>query len=288
MVWLVPAGAPQLPNRRARTRALLALALARTTDGIMTKLLLGLGAVMAIGMVVLGVIAGRSSAPPDLERVPVATTMVMAWGAGVLIAFSAAARSYYRDLDEGYFALAALRGASPSRFVMARVAALALVLFGIAACGALLAGAAAALAAHGGRAALYASRGLIPSFAYAAGFAVTVAPLSAAILGTRTRTGGYGLLFLLLILPALLSDWTAQLVPAPWAELLSIPGALDGLEASLSTASFDLLQAVRAIAMVAAFALLALAWVRVQAAALGSDRRASERRALQAARGVTP
>lgn len=261
-----PAGPrPPAPERaaRLRRRALVALGFGRASAGILPKVSVAFGALLTLLMLSIAVAAARRDV--DLGNVATASARVLGWGAGVLVAFAAAARALDRDRDDGYFALLECRGAHLGAYLWARIGGLALLLLIVVAGGTLVTGLGAALAARSGTSALAALRGTGEGLVYAVAFSVTVAPLAMAALGARSRAGGYGVLFLVLILPEILSMISDGLVPEPWSDVISIPAALDSLRAGLS-APLDPARAVRAFFALAIVIVLATLVVRSQAA----------------------
>jgi hypothetical protein len=157
------------------------------------------------------------------------------------------------------------RGASRADYVRGRVAGLVVVL-ALAVGGATLAAALAAVSAIGPAAAL--THAVAGAIAYSLAFSATLGPVALAALGGRSRAGGYLGLVGVLVVPELLSHWTAELLPGPWFELTSIPAALaavrDGV-AMPSTGGLALARALAALAGVVAVA-TALTAARVRAA----------------------
>jgi len=261
-----PAG-PRPPSpehsARIRLRALVALGFGRAWEGILPKISVAFGALLTLVMLSIAIAAARRDV--DLQNVATATARVLGWGAGVLAAFAAAARALDRDRDDGYFALLESRGAHLGAYLWARIGGLALLLLVVVAGGTLVTGLGATMAARSGTSALAALHGTAVGVVYAAAFSVTVAPLSMAALGARSRAGGYGVLFLVLILPELLASISGGLVPEPWTDVVSIPSALDSLREGLST-PLDPARCARAVFALAIVVALATLVVRSQAA----------------------
>lgn len=265
-VETAPAGPrPPAPERarQVRLRALVALGFGRAWEGILPKVSVAFGALLTVIMLSIAIAAARRDV--DLHNVATATARVLGWGAGVLAAFAAAARALDRDRDDGYFALLESRGAHLGAYLWARIGGLALLLLVVVAGGTLITGLAATLAARSGTSALVALRGTVAGVAYAVAFSVTVAPLAMAALGARSRTGGYGVLFLVLILPELMASVTSELVPEPWGDVVSIPAALDSLCNGLSS-PLDPARCARAVFALGVVIALATLVVRSQAA----------------------
>ena len=252
-VETAPAGPrPPAPEHagRVRRRALVALGFRRAWEGILPKVSVAFGALLTVIMLSIAIAAARQDV--DLHNVAAATARVLGWGAGVLAAFAAAARALDRDRDDGYFALLESRGAHLGAYLWARIGGLALLLLVVVAGGTLITG-------------LAALRGTAAGVAYAVAFSVTVAPLAMAALGARSRTGGYGVLFLVLVVPELMASVTSELVPEPWGDVVSIPAALDSLREGLN-APLDPARCARAVFALAGVIVLATLVVRSQAA----------------------
>ncbi len=227
----------------------------------MPKASIAIAALTTLGAFVFGLAAGREG--ESTERVAPIAASLLAWGAGVLLCFAASMRAFDRDRDEGWEALLARHGARRSSYLIARVAGLAIVTLEIVLPGTVLAGLGAALASHEGHAAREALLGTLAGSAYAIAFSIVVAPIALAALGARNRAAGYLYLLFVLFLPALLADWTGQLVPEDWSELVSVPGALDALRESL-LGKIDAGRALRAVVVLALVTALASVWARAQ------------------------
>ncbi len=226
----------------------------------MPKASIVIAAVTTLGCLVFGIAAGRAGEGTD-HVAPLAATL-LAWGAGVLLCFAASMRAFDRDRDDGWDALLARHGATRSSYVMARAVGLAVVTLEIVLPGTVLAGLGAALASHDGHVAREALSGTLAGAAYAIAFSIVVAPIALATLGARNRASGYVYLLSVLVIPALVADWTGQLVPDDWSELVSVPGALDALRESIL--AVDAPRALRAIVVLALVTVLASVWARGQ------------------------
>jgi hypothetical protein len=240
-----------------------ALGFGRAWEGVLPKISVAFGALLTMVMLSIAVAAARRDV--DLHNVATATASILGWGAGVLAAFAAAARALERDRDEGYFALLESRGAHLSAYLWARIGGLTLLLVVIIAGGTLITGLGATMAARSGTSALAALHGTAVGVVYSIAFSVTLAPLAMAALGARSRAGGYGVLFLVLVLPELLASISAGLVPEPWSDVVSIPAALDSLREGLS-APLDPARCARAVFALAIVVALSILVVRSQAA----------------------
>jgi hypothetical protein len=209
--------------------------------------------------------------------VPSLTASATAWGAGVLLAFAAATRALLRDRDEGIRALTSTRGASPAGYLWGRVTGLGVALFAVVGGAAILAGVAALLAARRGALAGNVAQATIASLLYAAAFAAVMAPLTVAVLGARSRAGGYFGLLVFLFLPEMVLSLSQELVPGPWGELASVPSALEALRGALMPHAFDPERFLRAALVLAAVAAVSLLYVNRQLARVDRDRALVER-----------
>jgi hypothetical protein len=225
------------------------------------------GITVLVGLV-LAAGARRSTA---IEHVPMAAAWLLVWGAGILVAVGAAARGLRRDREEGIVELLESRGHGRGAYVRARVGALALLLFLVTGGGTLVVGVVSTLLAMGGHRALGTLQSTLAGLAYDASFSAMVGPIALATLGARSRAGGYVGLLLVLFVPTLASGLTSQLVPEGWESLVSIPGALDSIRSAIAPPGFDPLGLVRAIVFSGIVTLLALLFVRVEAASIESE-----------------
>ncbi|HEY1958394.1 MAG TPA: hypothetical protein VGH28_22410 [Polyangiaceae bacterium] len=244
-----------------RVRSLLGSAMSRATSGLMPKAAIAVAVVTTFAGLVLGVAAGRQGEEP-LRVAPLAAQL-LAWGAGVLLCFAASIRAFDRDRDEGWTALVARHGARETSYLVARIGGLALATAIVVVPGTVVTGLATALAARDAHVAREALVGTVAATAYAIGFSIIVAPIALAALGARNRASGYLWLLTLLVLPALLAEYTGPLFPEGWGGLVSVPGILDELRESMQGA-FDPVRGLRAIVVLALVTILASAWARAQ------------------------
>lgn len=245
-----------------RRWSLLRSAARRALEGITAKAAVVVGVLTTLGGAALGVIAARTGGG-EVDRVAALVAALQGWGAGVLLCFAASLRAFDRDREEGWGAWVGRSGARAGAYLGARISALALATLVITAGGTFVAGAAALVSTRSGHDAWLAVRGLLAGLAYATAFAGVVAPVAMATLGPRGRASGYLYLLAVLVVPALVSPWTSQVVPEDWAELVSIPGALDALRDAL-LGSADAAQFVRALIVLIAVSGLAVLWARAQ------------------------
>lgn len=244
-------------ERVSRRRwALFALGLSRARSGVLARLSLGFAVLTTLGALAM-VPGARRAGSGALERLPAASSSLLAWGAGVSLAFAAALQALRQDRTSGVRALATARGHGPNAYLAARVLGLAALVALVIGGGTVVVGAAAALASHGGRHAALALQGTAAGCVYATAFSATVAPVAFATLGARSRAGGYLWLLTVLVLPEALSGVTGRLVPEDWSDLVSLPGALGALRAAVSPPGFDAAHGARALVVVVAIALIA-------------------------------
>ena len=252
-----------MPDRR-RWIAVVVLSTSRAREGILVKASLVFGLFMIVAALPLAALAARSADVETLGRLPVAAAAVIAWAAGVLVAFSASTRALVRDRADGIVELLAARGIKPNAYVVGRSLGLSVVLFALSGGGAVSAAIGEALTA--GHGALRIAGGLVAGLVFALMFALSVAPLSLAALGARSRSGGYFALLLILGLPELLVKYTNALLPEGWGGLLAVPSALAALASALSPGAIDLWKVSRAFVVLAVVAAISLLVTRAQLA----------------------
>jgi hypothetical protein len=252
-------------NVSRRRRALLVLGLARAREGILANLSLGLAGLTTLAALAF-VPAARKAGGVALERLPSATSSVLAWGAGVTLAFAAAMQALRRDRTDGVRALVHGHGHDANAYLAARVAGLAALLGIVVGGGTAVVGVVSALASRGTAHALLALQGTLAGCVYAAAFSITVAPVAFAALGARSRAGGYLWLLTVLVLPEAVSGLTGRLVPHEWSDLVSIPRALAALRAAVAPPGFDGARGARALAVIVLVAIAATAAARAQLA----------------------
>jgi hypothetical protein len=257
--------ASAIPHQRAP----LALGLALAKRGALAKVSIAIGALTLLGALVAALLMARRAHAP-LDRLPAFTASALAWGAGVMLAFAAAARALRRDRLEGVRALIVARGGTTQGYLWARIGGLAVLLALVVAGGTLLVGIASSLLARRVANATLTLQCTGAALAYGLGFAATVAPISFATLGARSRAGGYLWLLAVLVLPELLRPWLEHAVP-DWGELLSLPGALGALRRALTPPAFRPALLARAAFVLAAAASIAIAAVRAEIARVDQE-----------------
>jgi hypothetical protein len=265
-------GSPAAVKRRARriaTAPAIALGASLARRGTMVKLALVLMGVTTVGAVVSAIVLGGRGGGEKLALIGPASSTLLAWGAGVLVAVPASLEAFREDRKGGIRALLRSRGASTRGYAQGRVLGLALVLFAVVGGGTLASGGVAFLLATRVGAGARALEGLVASLVYAAAYAVVVAPMSLATLGARTRPGGFLRFGAVVLVPLLLEPWTSSLAPTGWGDVLSVPSALAALRASLL--SPDGLKLARAAIVLIAFAAICSAVMLAEIAALDAE-----------------
>jgi hypothetical protein len=255
-----------MATRRPSGGGLLELGRALAVEGVLARISLGIGVAIVLGGLVTVIAVARGDHSDNLANLPLLTSSALAWGAGTLLAFAAAAHAFRRDRENGIRALVSARARSDAEYLWARVIGLARALAWVTVSGTVIVGAAAALAARGGALAIRTLESTGASVAFSFLFAATLAPVALATLGARTRIGGYLALLFVLVLPELLSGWLSTALPEGWGELASIPGALGALRGSLLPAGLDPLRGSRALAILLLVVVLAMLVARGQLA----------------------
>jgi hypothetical protein len=197
----------------------------------------GLGARFALFVAFLGALVAVfvSRIRPDLwQRIPFFTAAIVAWSAGVTLAYGSALGATRSDADEGVLFLARTRGIGASEHAFGRVVGLTALLALSVAGSTFVAGMAATSVSP---APLVAVKETGSALVYAVAFATIIGPLALAALGGRSRALGYLVFVAVLCLPELVSPWTRTVLPHGWTELTSIPEALNTLHSPESFAS---------------------------------------------------
>ena len=221
---------------------------------------------VALGLAVIGAIVAVAVAVarrggPAVTAVPTQAAMLVAWSAGVMVAFGGALRAIPGDADDGIVALLRARGVSVSSYVRGRVGGLVVVL-AIGVGGAVLAADMATLALAPGL--LPAAQACVAALVYSAAFAATLGPVAMAALAARTRAVGYMTFLAVLVLPEATARWTTALLPRGWHELTSIPAALAAIQEGVLAPESAGFAMARAIAALATIAIVSLAVVHAR------------------------
>jgi hypothetical protein len=222
---------------------------------------IALAILAALTSVVAALIVARSDGNA-VAQLPTLEATAIAWVAGLVLAFGAAARALGRDREQGVLALVLLRGGGLAAYVRGRVGGV-VVLLAVTLGGATLVGGLAAVSvAHPVAPAV---RGAVAGLAYALAFAATVGPIAMAMLGARTQAGGYLSLLAVLVVPELLAPWTASLLPSGWYELTSVPAALAAVRAGVAAPAEGAASLARALAGLVAVVAMSLVVVAARA-----------------------
>lgn len=254
-------------------KPLVALGLVVSWRSLAVRTALGLGAVAAVSLVVLGVVL-RGGDRQASALLPILGTSALAWSAGVLIAFGGALGAFTTDHASGLRAYLRARGVDGTGYLGLRAAGLVAWVAGVTATGA-VAGLLAALAAGADPARL--TRAFLASLAYAVAFALALSAVSLATLGARNRVSGYALFLLVLVLPEGLAVMSEALLPSSFEKVIALPDALTALRASLAGLETGRDLGLPALGVVVLFTALGLGAARAEVARV--DHEAADRRA---------
>lgn len=209
-----------------------------------------LALVIALFFAVQAIAFSRAGMADALVRLPAASSSALVWGAGILVAFSASVRALRRDREEGVFALVAARGVG-HRYFAGRLGGLAVVLALVCGGGTILVGIACVLASQRLHVAAHALVASLGALFYAVLASVTLAVVSFAALGARSRPGGYVRLLFVLAVPDLVARLLDGHVADEWRELFSIPEALAAARGALDPGGLEPARLARALVVVA-------------------------------------
>ena len=238
-----------------RFRSAVALGTRLSVAGLVQKISIGIAVVTVFGAIAVAISLMHEAHPP-IAAVPGLTAAVLAWGGGFTFAVAAAAHAFDHDQASGLRTLVRTRGVSGRSYVLGRVLGLAVTLFLMVSLGAVVTGLACAAIAPALRfTILKSTAATIP---YAAAYALVLAPMSAATMGTRSRPRGYLLLLAILIVPELAQD-SLDGIPEHWRSLVGVPSAMGTLRDSLTPAHFDGALAGAAAAVIVILSLLCIA-----------------------------
>jgi len=232
--------------------------------GMMAMIAVALTGACVVGFGVIAFVLAHRNRLGSLSSVPLVASTVLAYGVGVLVAFTVASRVFRRDEDDGVRALFDARGVSTSRYLFARVAGLAILLALLVGGGSLATGLLALLASRSALVAAQTVQASVAAVVFGLAFALVFAPVALATLGARSRGAGYLALLAVLLAPELLEASIARVVPLSWVPVCSLPGALVGLRTSLAPVGVDLPLAARSIAVLLAVIGVSLAIVRLE------------------------
>ncbi len=255
--------------QRKSLRPLLLLGIALTRRGTLARISIAIVIGTLVGFVLLGISLAMDGSVSALPTVPILASSALAYGGGVLLAFSSAAHALRRDRSEGIRHLLESRGVGLVGYLVMRVGGLSALL-------ALLVGGATLIAGLVGMA-LAPRAAVVPkmllatmaSLVFAVAFAAVMAAVAVAAVGARSRVGGYLFLLGVLLVPELVAEALSNALPESVTEILAIPSALNALRAGLSPGSLEPLRAVRGLLSIAIFTTLALLLVRREVVVLG-------------------
>ena len=250
--------------RGSQSGSLVALGFFLARRGATAAMGLGLSLLFVLGFGALSILLARRHEWEALARVPLLASSALAYGVGVLVAFAVSTRMFRRDEDDGVRELLRSRGIGPFGYLAARVVGLSMALAILVGGGSVLVGVVSMLVSHARVPALHTLQASLAAVVFGVAFAVTFAPVAMATLGARSRGGGYLALLAVLVIPELLRPTLDRLVAPRWLEVLSIPGALASLRASIAPVGFDLFMFGRAAVVLVAIILLALLIVRAE------------------------
>ncbi len=185
------------------------------------------GALTTLALGILAAVLGHPGRGPFGETVSVASS-TLAWGPGVMLAVAGAMGAITQDKTQGIVALARFRGVSHGHYLGARTLGLAALTALVVAGGTLVVAVVAlSFCPRTGLARL--GQWTVASLLYALCFSSILPPLCLAVLGTGSRFLGYLQLLAILVVPEILSRAASE----PWAEVLSLPGALSTLRSAV-------------------------------------------------------
>jgi hypothetical protein len=239
---------------------LLGISLARRGVLPVASIVICITTAIALALVAL-VLASRGPQSPAHD-VPLLASSALAWGGGFLLAFAAAAHALRRDRTEGIRGLFVTRTTSLRGYLLGRVGGLAVLIAMLVAGGTLFCGLAATAAAQSAAAVPRLLHATGAGIAFAIAFSAVVAPVAFAVLGARSRIGGYLVLIGVVMLPELIVMGMRSALPDSIADVLSIPSALTALRTSLAPGTVDLFRAARAVVALGLVVALATFFVR--------------------------
>ena len=243
------------PVKPRRFRSALALAARLSVAGLVPKISIAIAVATVIGAIAVAVSVSHDPHPP-LASVPGLAATFLAWGGGFTYAVAAAAHAFDRDVTSGVRDLARTRGVPGRTYVLSRVLGLALSLFLMVAIGAVVTGGVCVLLAPASR--VLVLKSTAATLAYAAAYALILAPMAIATMGTRSRPRGYILLLAILIVPELAQD-SLEVIPEHWRSLVGVPSAMATLRDALTPAHFDGALAGAAAAVVVLLVIVCIA-----------------------------
>lgn len=249
-------------RRRIGLGALLGLGASLARRGPLPAIALIVAGLTIVAAAVLAVVFGTRGDGSPAYAVPIVASSAIAWGGGFLLAFAGAASALQRDRAEGIRELFVSRTTSIRGYILARVGGLSALLALVVGGGTALTGMLAMLASVRGGGVPRTMQATAAAVAYGVAFAFVVAPVAFAALGARKRVSGYLFLLLVLLVPELVTSLLENTAPSEILEVCAIPSALAALRSALAPGTVDALRFLRAAVALAAFAAVALVWVR--------------------------
>ncbi len=263
-----------IAGARHRLATLLAFGVGLAGRGFLARASIVIGVLTVLGMwLVASAISGRSAKPP-LHDIPIVASSALAWGGGFMLAFGAAVHALRRDAEDGIRGMLDLRSIDLRGYLVARVGGIAVLVAAVVAGGTFAVGIVAALLGLSSGSFGASLQATFASVLYGIAFAVVIAPTALAALGARTRVGGYLFLLGVVVVPELFVDLLDSSLPAPLADVLSIPSALGALRGSLVPGGLDAGRLVRALVALVVFAAVTTAIVKRDAGIVRREVRA--------------
>ena len=249
-------------RRRAGVGALLLLGATLARRGPLALVSMVISVLTVLVLCAIAFAFARRGGDAPVQSVPVLASSALAWGGGFLHAVAISVGALRRDRAEGIRHLFVVRTASLHGYLLARVGGLAAVLAVIVAGGTLLVSLAALVGAMRGHAVAATLQSTFGAVVYSLVYAVVIASVAFAALGSRTRLSGYFALLLVLVVPEIVSNMLTGPLPSEVTELCAIPSALAALRSSISPGTVDVFRFLRALVAAAVFAGVALFLVR--------------------------
>ena len=259
-------------RRRASVRALVALGFMLARRGILPVLAMVVCVLTTIATCVIAISFGGRGPHAPIHDVPIVASGALGWGGGFLLAFAASAHALRKDRTDGIRELVTLRSRSLRGYLVARLGGLTALVALLVAGGTLLTGLVAIISATRIGEALRTFHATAAAFVFAIAFSVVVVPVAFAALGARSRLGGYVFFLGLVMLPELFVGAMGPSFPESLGDVLSIPSALAALRTGLAPGNVDIGRAARAIAALAVYVAIAIAFVRRDALAVLDER----------------
>ena len=233
-------------ERVVKSAPLVALGARLARKGWLATASIAIGVFTTVATVAIAIGAARRGGEAPVSAVPIAASGALAWGAGFLLAFSAAAHSLRTDRADGIQHLLLARTTSLRAYIVARIVGLAALLVVVVAGGTLLTGIAAIIAAAKIGSVLKTLQATFAAVAFALAFSAVISPIAFAALGARSRVGGYLFMIFVVVAPEVFAGILEGPVPQSVTEVIAIPSALAALRSALAPGTFDFARALRA------------------------------------------